>query len=218
MGRTVPTFTMVLQQEVDSWGKFRRALRKEDQEAMDELFRSAQLQLAGSAYAARPIPFESIAMAMLVAMQRRVRELERSAEAPEQECDTTRDREIGGGGTVPPSPSPPIPDRCSMTGWLFDIYASSQGVTVWLIDAEGRKYRCTYPFVPSLYLHVDRDGAARAEHLVERFPFPISFHPDHRRELYSDDVWDVWRVDVHDPLRFKQVVQTLERTSRICLL
>ena len=41
MGRTVPTFTMVLQQEIDSWGKFRRGLRREDQEALDELFRAA---------------------------------------------------------------------------------------------------------------------------------------------------------------------------------
>ena len=72
MGRTVPTFTMVLQQEMESWGKFRRGLRKEDQDALDELFRAARLQLAGSAYAARPIPFESIVMAMLVAQQRRI--------------------------------------------------------------------------------------------------------------------------------------------------
>lgn len=76
MGRTVPTFTMVLQQEIDSWGKFRRGLRKEDQEALDDLFRAAQLQLAGSAYAARPIPFESVAMAMLLAQQQRIRKLE----------------------------------------------------------------------------------------------------------------------------------------------
>jgi hypothetical protein len=76
MGRTVPTFTMVLQQEINSWSKFRRGLRKEDQEALDELFRSAQLQLAGSAYAARPIPFESVAMAMLVAQQQKIRHLE----------------------------------------------------------------------------------------------------------------------------------------------
>jgi len=84
MGRTVPTFTMVLQQEIESWGKFRRALRKEDQDAMDDLFRSAQLQLAGSAYAARPIPFESIAMAMLIAQQRRISELERQLSRQEQ--------------------------------------------------------------------------------------------------------------------------------------
>ncbi len=76
MGRTVPTFTMVLQQEIDSWGKFRRGLRKEDQDVLDDLFRAAQLQLAGSAYAARPIPFESIAMAMLLFQQQRIRKLE----------------------------------------------------------------------------------------------------------------------------------------------
>jgi hypothetical protein len=77
MGRTVPTFTMVIQQEMESWSKFRRGLRKEDQEALDELFRAARLQLAGSAYAARPIPFESIAMSMLLAQQRRIKDLER---------------------------------------------------------------------------------------------------------------------------------------------
>ena len=77
MGRTVPTFTMVLQQEMESWSKFRRGLRREDQEAFDDLFRAARLQLAGSAYAARPIPFESIAVSMLLAQQTRIRELER---------------------------------------------------------------------------------------------------------------------------------------------
>jgi hypothetical protein len=71
---------MVLQQEIDSWSKFRRGLRREDQEVMDDLFRAAQLQLAGSAYAARPIPFESIAMAMLVSQQRRIAELELAVE------------------------------------------------------------------------------------------------------------------------------------------
>lgn len=73
MGRTVPTFTMVIQQEMESWSKFRRGLRKEDQDALDELFRAARLQLAGSAYAARPIPFESIVMSMLIAQQQTLR-------------------------------------------------------------------------------------------------------------------------------------------------
>jgi hypothetical protein len=76
MGRTIPTFTMVIQQEMDSWSKFRRGLRKEDQDALDDLFRAARLQLAGSAYAARPIPFESIAMSMLLAQCKTIRALE----------------------------------------------------------------------------------------------------------------------------------------------
>ena len=77
MGRTVPTFTMVIQAEMDTWSKFRRGLRKEDQDALDELFRSARMQLASSAYAARPIPFESIVMSMLIMQQRMIKELRR---------------------------------------------------------------------------------------------------------------------------------------------
>jgi hypothetical protein len=84
MGRTLPTFTMVIQQEMESWAKFRRGLRREDQEALDELFRAARLQLAGSAYAARPIPFESIAMSMLLAQHRAIRRLEERLEALER--------------------------------------------------------------------------------------------------------------------------------------
>ena len=81
MGRTVPTFTMVLQQEMDSWSKFRRGLRREDQEALDDLFRAARLQLAGSAYAVRPIPFESIVMSMIVMQHRLIRELQTTVAA-----------------------------------------------------------------------------------------------------------------------------------------
>ena len=74
---------MVIQQEMESWGKFRRGLRKDDQEALDDLFRAARLQLAGSAYAARPIPFESIAMCMLLAQHRMIIDLQRRVERME---------------------------------------------------------------------------------------------------------------------------------------
>ena len=88
MGRTVPTFTMVIQQEMESWGKFRRGLRREDQEAVDDLFRAARLQLAGSAYAARPIPFESIAMCMLLAQHRMILDLQQRLKKLEATHDT----------------------------------------------------------------------------------------------------------------------------------
>jgi hypothetical protein len=88
MGRTVPTFTMVIQQEMESWGKFRRGLRREDQEALDDLFRAARLQLAGSAYAARPIPFESIAMCMLLAQHRMILDLQQRLKKLEATHDT----------------------------------------------------------------------------------------------------------------------------------
>jgi hypothetical protein len=79
---------MVIRQEMESWGKFRRGLRREDQEALDDLFRAARLQLAGSAYAARPIPFESIAMCMLLAQHRMILDLQQRLKKLEATHDT----------------------------------------------------------------------------------------------------------------------------------
>lgn len=76
MGRTLPTATMQIQQEEASWSKFRRALRKEDQDIFDALFRSAKIQLPAVSYEARPIVFESVMMAMLIAFQRRLNDVE----------------------------------------------------------------------------------------------------------------------------------------------
>ena len=76
---------------MESWGKFRRGLRREDQEALDDLFRAARLQLAGSAYAARPIPFESIAMCMLLAQHRLIADLARRVKRLEEGYDEHTD-------------------------------------------------------------------------------------------------------------------------------
>jgi len=77
MGRTVPTFTNIIDSELSSWSKFRRGLRIEDQESFDDLFRAAKLHLAENFYAMRTIPFESIAVSMLLEQHKRIRQLER---------------------------------------------------------------------------------------------------------------------------------------------
>jgi hypothetical protein len=76
---------------MESWGKVRRGLRREDQEALDDLFRAARLQLAGSAYAARPIPFESIAMCMLLAQHRMIADLQQRVKQLETGDDENTD-------------------------------------------------------------------------------------------------------------------------------
>jgi hypothetical protein len=75
MGRTVPTFTNILDQELAGWSKFRRALRHEDQEAFDDLFRAARYHLAENFYAMRTVPFESIIMSIAVEQQKTIRQL-----------------------------------------------------------------------------------------------------------------------------------------------
>jgi hypothetical protein len=76
MGRTVPTFTNLIDAELSSWSKFRRGLRKEDQEVFDEIFRATKLHLAENFYAMRAVPFESMMMSILVEQQKRIKRLE----------------------------------------------------------------------------------------------------------------------------------------------
>lgn len=80
MGRTVPTFTMVIHEQESQWKKFREALRKEDQEIFDDLFRAPKIHLAACAYAVNPIPFENIVMSMLLEERKRTVVLEKKIE------------------------------------------------------------------------------------------------------------------------------------------
>lgn len=76
MGRTVPTFTNIIDQELTGWSKFRRGLHKEDQELFDEVFRAAKHQLAANFYAMRAVPFESIMMSIVIEQRRLIRQLQ----------------------------------------------------------------------------------------------------------------------------------------------
>lgn len=66
MGRTLPSITQVFLGEQEAFGRFRRALRRADQLALDDLFVSAQKHLAAAAYAAHALPFETFLLAMLL--------------------------------------------------------------------------------------------------------------------------------------------------------
>jgi hypothetical protein len=66
VGRTLPSITQSLQEEQAAFGRFRRALRRSDQLALDELFVSARQHLAAAAYAADMLPMETFLLAMLL--------------------------------------------------------------------------------------------------------------------------------------------------------
>jgi|KBSSwiStaDraftv2_1062776.scaffolds.fasta_scaffold01100_14 hypothetical protein len=72
MGRTLVTFTQLVQQEIDSWSCYRRALRREDQQALDILFAVARHHASAGAYLARETPFEVMLLSMLIEQQKQV--------------------------------------------------------------------------------------------------------------------------------------------------
>lgn len=66
MGRTLPSITQAFLHEQESLIRFRRALRHEDQQVLDDLLASSRRHLAAAAYASHLLPFEVMLLAMLV--------------------------------------------------------------------------------------------------------------------------------------------------------
>lgn len=66
MGRTTASITQVFLEEKAAFARFRRALRRQDQLILDELFADAQQHLAAAGYAAHALPFETFLLAMLL--------------------------------------------------------------------------------------------------------------------------------------------------------
>jgi hypothetical protein len=75
MGRTVLPFSQVLEREYEEWKKFRRALRKEDQEAFDRLFDRAKLHVQAAAYTSHPWPLESILLSVCLEHEKLLMEI-----------------------------------------------------------------------------------------------------------------------------------------------
>jgi hypothetical protein len=83
MGRTVLPFSRVLEQEVQEWKKFRRGLRKEDQQFLDRLFEEARLHVQAGVYASKPWPFETILISILLEHEKAIVELRTQLQALE---------------------------------------------------------------------------------------------------------------------------------------
>jgi hypothetical protein len=75
MGRTLPSITQVFLQEEDALRRFRRALRRVDQDALDELFDAAHMHLAAAAYAGSATPFEIFLLSMLLEEHKQIKRL-----------------------------------------------------------------------------------------------------------------------------------------------
>ena len=71
---TLP-FTQALEKEIEKWEKFRRALRKDDQQFLDRLFEKAKAHIQAEVDASRPWPFEAILISILIEHEKAMAEL-----------------------------------------------------------------------------------------------------------------------------------------------
>lgn len=89
MGRTVPTFRQLIDDAIARWSKFRRALRREDQEYFDRLFRRVRSYTQAATYQASDNPMEAILLSIALDQEKRLDTLERAALPPITDAGST---------------------------------------------------------------------------------------------------------------------------------
>ncbi len=77
MGKTVPSFRIALEYEIDRWRGFRKALQSDsDQEAFDELMDLCRNNAMAAGNACNPILFEPMVTSILLGHQLKISKLE----------------------------------------------------------------------------------------------------------------------------------------------
>ena len=76
MGKTVPSYRMALEMEIDGRRHFRKALDDRGREAFDELMDMCRSFASPSGNATNPVVFEPMVMSIILAQGEKIRKLE----------------------------------------------------------------------------------------------------------------------------------------------
>ena len=77
MGKTVESYRMALDRELQRWSGFARALRKEDRSIFNQLMDICRNYASAGSNAVRPILFEPMVMSILLHQQKILNRLEK---------------------------------------------------------------------------------------------------------------------------------------------
>ena len=76
MGRTIMPYSMSIELQRERLKKFRRSLRKEDREYLDEIFKYAKKHVQAGSYSAFPDPLIPIFLSAFIEQEKKIKELE----------------------------------------------------------------------------------------------------------------------------------------------
>jgi len=85
MEMTNLSFSQIVEQEIQEWKKFRRALRKEDQQFLDRLFEKGMLHVEAGGLVSRPWPIETILISILLEHEKALAELKSKLKIQEKQ-------------------------------------------------------------------------------------------------------------------------------------
>jgi hypothetical protein len=88
MGKTVPSYRMALEFEINMWRGFRKALTSdEDREAFGELMDMCRNNAMAAGNVCNPIIFEPMVMSILLGQQKKFRKLEHNLTVSDKPID-----------------------------------------------------------------------------------------------------------------------------------
>jgi hypothetical protein len=84
MGKTVESYRIALDTEIQRWNGFAKALRTEDREAFEQMADACRNHASAGSNATRPVIFESMVMSILLEQQKKLIRTEKELNAIKQ--------------------------------------------------------------------------------------------------------------------------------------
>ena len=84
MGKTIESYRIALEDEIQQWNGFAKALRNDDLEAFEQLMDACRSHASAASNATLPVLFEPMALSILLFQQKRLIRLEKELNAVKQ--------------------------------------------------------------------------------------------------------------------------------------
>lgn len=84
MGKTVESYRLALDTEIQTWSGFTKALRFEDKDAFEQMIDACRNHASAGSNATRPEMFEPMVMSILLEQQKKLNRLEKELVAIKQ--------------------------------------------------------------------------------------------------------------------------------------
>ncbi len=96
-----------------------------------------------------------------------------------------------------------------LTGWIFDVYPTSGGMVVWIVDAEGKSHRLVDPFQPSFYVAGPVTALRQLAADLHRMQLAAPVGMTRRQEFWTGESRDVLEFLLLDPERQPALLRQL---------
>jgi DNA polymerase-2 len=93
----------------------------------------------------------------------------------------------------------------ALFGWLLDVYPAGDGMTIWLIDADGRAHALKDRLTPAFYARGPREDLRALCQMLRARHAPVTLRRVERRDLFLDREVEVLEVGVLLPAAFPEI-------------